>query len=212
MRTVSFSANNVRAILANEFISTYSNTTGSNSAGGSFAHAPNEEPGYCQRGIGKQNVQVIFTTPEGNIFHVATGYLPPEELFAEISFALRAFKELEAKFQQTQDPELARQHLVSIQTKRMMDRGYSQKDLAPDILFANFGGFGPQGPVMINQQVSIAGGDPAQGLLADAKYVLRNPLIHCSEFERDPGGLVGNGQTFFGSKSSGSGTLKPFGG
>ena len=186
------------------------NTKGDPSAGGSFAHSPYEQPGFVQRGIGKQNVQVIFMTPTGNIFHVATGFLPTEVLASEIKLRPNYIVSWQQSLVPNSSDAAAKQKLVSFQTDRLRDRGYSQRELAIDRPSQRGFGFGPGSLQQMVGQMSVSGGDDRQCLLRDTRYVLHNPLIHCSDFEKRPGDLVGHGKSFFGSRSGGNVT-NPFG-
>ncbi len=198
MRTVSFSPNTVRSKLAQEFVCTFTNTEGTALTGGSFAHAPHDVPGHCHRGAGQQNVQVIFMTPSGNLFHVATGFLPAETLLGEIEFALSTFEMLEETGLGSQDQREAKNALIETLTKRLRDVGYSRSELATALQPAVQ--IGPSSVRVTSR--SIAGGDARQCLLRDATYVMRHALIHYSQFEQDPGELVGHHKSFFGSRGS----------
>ncbi len=195
MRTVSFSAKAVRAKLAQEFVCTYTNTEGSASTGGSYAHAPHEPAGHCTRGVGQQNVQVIFMTPGGNIFQVGTGFLPPATLLQEMEFALRTFEMLESTDRRSQDPRESQTQLINVLTKRLRGAGYSQSELATAVQPAVQ--VGPSG-IRVTK-TGVVGGDDRQCLLRDTTYMLRHPLIHYSQFERNPAELVGDHKSFFGS-------------
>ena len=94
MRTVSFSNQSVRSLLNQEFVNTFTNTTGDPTAGKSIWHSPKDLPGQCARGVGGQNVQTIFMTPEGKIFHAANGFLSADDLLNEVKFAKELFGQI----------------------------------------------------------------------------------------------------------------------
>jgi len=94
MRTVTFSDRNLQNMLNQNFVNTFNNTEGDPTAGQSIQHRPSDPAGSCIRGNGKQNVQTIFMTPAGEIFHVATGFLSSEDLFKEAQFSLDLFGEM----------------------------------------------------------------------------------------------------------------------
>src|SRR5579859_5723258 len=92
MRTVSFSSPAVQKTLSDRFICARINTTGEATAGSSFSHAPSDPPGPCLRGSGRQNIQLIFLTPQGELLHTLTGYVGPGDLADELKFALATYE------------------------------------------------------------------------------------------------------------------------
>lgn len=213
MRTVSFSDKTVQGVLNRDFVCCFTNTKGDPSAGASFSHAPNDQPGPCGRGAGRQNVQIIFMTPAGEIFHVATGYLGPHDLLSEVEFARRLFTDLRRNSKQGQQIVFAahqselnrlgfsRQEIAAPQTQlgSLMLSGPNPQDFGIDI----------PGSQMFGASVGMSGptaklfGDVAQQrTLADHKFVMANPLLKHQDFERNPGPLVGHHQSFFGTHSS----------
>ena len=213
MRTVTFSAARVRKALQDDFVCYYTNTKGDSSAGASFSHAPNDPPGPCGRGAGRQNVQSIFMTPAGEIFHVATGFLSAGDLLAELRFAANLFAEM------LKDSKRRNAAVVVAHRKRLKELGFTQSDLsAPDnrlndmlLTGPNPGDFGinvpkPQDfgfkiPVRVNG-VNLFQDIARQRVLKDHKFVMKHPLMTESQFQRDPGELVGRHRSFFGTNSA----------
>jgi hypothetical protein len=200
MRTVSFSEDQVNRMMDQNFVATYTNTQGDPSAGMSFSHAPGEQPGMCGRGAGRQNVQTIFMTPAGGIFHVACGFLSPQDLIEEMQFAATVFESMDWK-----DEPMSRRQLVSAQTNRLLDKGFSPQSMQSShplqkmmLSGPNPGDLGMKIPGGRNMFDEIA----SQRILEDGKYVLRNPLISREKFEQNPGDLVGHHKSFFGSNSA----------
>jgi len=199
MRTVTFSTDQVADIVNNQLVATYSNTQGDPSAGSSFSHAPGESPGPCGRGAGRQNVQTIFMTPSGEIFHVATGFLSPEDLLTETRFAIRLFDSLDWK-----NPTKAATQLVSQQTKRLRDIGFSTRDLQNDHPLQNIMLSGPN-PSDFGMKLPsnhLFGNVSRQRMLQDGKYILKHPFVSKQRFEQNPGELVGHHKSFFGSNAA----------
>lgn len=173
-------------------------------AGESIGHAPNEPPGDCIRGNGRQNVQTIFMTPDEEIFHVATGFLSPQDMMTEMEFAKELFDSLNTEDENRHD--LVRKahqdvltNLGSQNTQKFADEPMAEAMKG----MMNFGQ---------NGQLPISGmGNPFQQLsnqlmTQDQRFMVKRPLIQRTDFERDPGDLVGRGKTFFSSsKSSGQG-------
>ena len=97
MRTVSFSSDPVHDSLTDDFVCYALNTEGDPSAGSSMAHAPTDTPGHCTQGIGKQNVQCLFLTPDGEVFHTASGFQSPEELSEHLETASTLFAAIQER-------------------------------------------------------------------------------------------------------------------
>lgn len=91
---MSLSNANIKETLAKSFVCVWRNTEGNKSAGGSFAHKPSDPAPSCIRGNGEHNIQMLFLTPNGELFHVLAGYLSPQDLRAELDFAVKAYGEL----------------------------------------------------------------------------------------------------------------------
>ena len=163
----------------------------------SFSHSPNEQPGPCGRGAGRQNVQTIFMTPQGQIYHVATGFLSPEDLRGEIRFASATFENLRSS--RTQPKET----LVSLQESRMRELGFSEREIYTESPFQQVAtGFSPADLGIKMPSTQILGDVGRNRILRDTQFVLKHPLLGYEEFESDPTSLVGSGPTFFGSNAS----------
>lgn len=211
MRTVTFSDDRVQQVLNNEFICCYTDTTGDPTAGASFSHAPGEQPGPCGRGAGRQNVQVIFMTPASEIFHVATGYLEPDDLLAETAYARELFRSLQ------RNPSNCKQAVVDSHEAQLRTLGYKPNEIAAaDNRFSEMflGGPNPQDfginmPSIKDFGVNVPGAGAGmfqdigrQRILTDHKFVMRNPLITRKEFETNPQSLVGHHKSFFGTSAA----------
>ncbi|MCB9833720.1 MAG: hypothetical protein H6807_14750 [Planctomycetes bacterium] len=86
MRTVTFSKKDIQRRLDRDYRLAWLDLSGQKSAGASFAHAPDDPAGTCVRGAGDHNVQILFTTPDGELLDAVAGYLGPDELAAELDF------------------------------------------------------------------------------------------------------------------------------
>ena len=213
MRTVTFSTPEIQLVLNREFVSLYTNTTGDPTAGQSIRHAPSDPPGMCIRGNGEQNVQVIVMTPDLKIIHTVCGYIDAEQLFDELRFAHDLFQSIKGESAD------AAERVRDSHRQRLVSAGFpeSQIDASNDVelmqsVFSesgngNKGGFG--GPE------SAFDAFTRQQILRDGRFCMRNPLISMQQLESDPGELVGRGQTFFSSSSSGNspdmGSFRNFG-
>ena len=104
MRTVTFLNKDVQSALELDFVCTFSNTKGDPTAGQSFSHAPDDQPGPCGPRAGRQNVQLLFMNSDSQIFHSACGFMSPDDMLVETNFARELFDEL-----QSNNPEAATQ-------------------------------------------------------------------------------------------------------
>jgi len=201
MRTVSFSSPAVQEQLNRDFVCVTSDITGRRLTGQSLKHRPSDPPGPCLRGNGAQNVQVLFLTPEGQVFHAIVGYIDGSDLLRELEFA----KEIDAGFRQTRDDP--REYLRSVHRQRLESegRGRGAADPATEGLAAigsflpPFGGRGSDAAAFANPMLDLM----TQGARFQGhQYCLRHPLQDWQQLDRDPAPLVGSGQTFFASMSS----------
>ena len=190
MRTVSFSSDPVQQALAADFIPAVVNTTGTAATGASCKHAPNEQPGTCTPGIGHQNVQCLFLTPEGEIFHVASGHQSPKALAAELDVASRLFAQIK------KDPGRARELVADRHRTTLAALGAPDKP-----------GFDNPALDNANPALDMMGMfDGSFRRRKDAQFCVDHPLMSWSALQRQPQLLVGNEKTFFASKSSSSTT------
>jgi len=201
MRTVSFSDKNVRNLLATDFYSTYTNTKGDPSSGASFSHSPNDQPGPCGKGAGRQNVQCIFMTRAGEIFHVAGGFLSGEDLLQEITFA----KDLFGNMKQSANPQRV---VVDQHTRFLTKAGFTNDQIRS----GRIGMFGEGMPDFSPKDLGIQLPNAASNqvfdqmhsrrTLADHRYCIQNPLISKASFDQQPEKLVGTNKSFFGSNGA----------
>ncbi len=221
MRTVSFSSPAVRDSMR-DFVCHHTSTEGDPTAGQSIRHRPDEPAGTCIRGNGPQNVQTLFLTPQGEIFHVVSGFVPAEELVLELEYARKLFHELGGK-----RDDAARQLVSESHRKRLAELGFSRKQIGTRGVAGPMAGMlGESGMELRDLDPSFARGpggvdrkpafdgrssELARGfgplirgqVLQDHRYLIDRPLETATEFERAPAPLVGNGQSFFSSQSSG---------
>lgn len=218
MRTVSFSQPQVQPILSRDFVCFTSSTEGDPTAGESIRHRPNDPAGPCLRGNGQQNVQTLFLTPQGEIFHAASGYLSADDLLEEVRFARDLFSELRSLSAEDRIAEVRRRHrdrLVQLEftSDEIESRGpnfgmgMNMPLTMPDL--KQFQGF-PGG----SQPAKLQSGNPPPDLfkpfvrrqiLVDHQFCLDHPCLSAASFERDPTPLLGTGKSFFMSQSSGTG-------
>ena len=177
MRTVSFSSDPVQETLKTKFIAAVVNTTGTPATGASCKHAPNEQAGMCTPGIGHQNVQCLFLTPEGEIFHAVTGHQSPKALAEELTYAERLFAKIK------ENPEQARELVVERHRATL----------------AALGGPAQFGPDMMTGML-----DGSFRRRKDTQFCVDHPLMSWNDLQRRPELLVGNEKTFFASKSGGT--------
>jgi len=179
MRTVSFSSDPVQESLKTKFVSAVVNTTGTPATGASCKHAPNEQAGMCTPGVGHQNVQCLFLTPDGEIFHVVTGHQSPKAMATELDYAERLFGQMK------ENPDQARE-LVADRHRATLTALAGPANFGLDMM-----------PGML---------DGSFRRRKDAQFCVDHPLISWNALQRQPQLLVGNEKTFFASKSGGVAT------
>ena len=214
MRTVSFSSPAVRTRLQNDFVCQLINTTGDPTSGASVGHAPSDAAGQCTRGIGKQNVQCLFLTPSGEIFHAASGYRGPEDLRSELDFALALYRGVRKQ------PSSAKQLVRDVHTERLRNQGFSDDLItSPDstgMLLAmrmgqDFAGLNRStgNPLdAVNQVFAIKGRNSE---LSDGRFSVHYPMIPMREFLENPRILVGHESSAFQSVGNGGASGGPIG-
>ena len=217
MRTVSFSPARVRNKVKNNFVSWVMNTEGDPSAGSSHAHSPRDPAGTCSNGIGQQNVQTLFLTPEGEIFHTASGFQSADKLISEMDVATdlwdRIRKDRVKAREIVRDVHLARlEELEKMKTadtgrdpfaigiNRSRQRGLIPRRLSPaDMLSA-----------MENAQSmadKVFAGKTRQSAYDDARFGSRYPMLPIDEFQKTPSLLVGNAVSSFVSGNASGGQI-----
>lgn len=184
MRTVSFSPAPIRDELKHHFVCHRINTEGDPSAGRSHAHAPNDPAGRCSDGVANQNVQLLFLTPKGEIFHTVSGFRGPESLQQELVFAKTLFQKIRNQ------PEDARSIVQVAHRQRRPNRSVSPASRSGR---SRSGGGG--------------GGQLSRSLQYDAMFAQKYPLLPMEEFQRNPRLLVGNGSSMFVSGSATGGNI-----
>ena len=204
MRTVSFSDAHVQKKLNDDFVCCTSNISGEPTSGRSFSHSPIDAPGPCGRSAGRQNVQVIFLTPPGEIFHVAAGFLSPDDLLAEMKFAQEMFSPL-------QDSPDRPKFVVDTHARKLADVGYSLEEIITldsshtDRMSSRFSPLdngikltSPGTESFMNRLEEV----PRQRFLKDHRFMMENPLMTQRTFARKPELLVGRHASFFGSNEA----------
>lgn len=215
MRTVSFSQPDVCKMLDQNFVCYHTSTVGDPTAGQSIEHRPSDPAGTCIRGNGPQNVQTLFLTPEGEIFHVVSGYASPEEFYQELTFATKLFDELKRDTWKSESrPEAL---VVDSHRARLASLGFDNDQIERGgmMMPANIqemmqgsgmnslGGFPPNASRSGGNQAGSVFDTMIRGqVLKDSQFCMNHPLMSGEDFERDPTPLVGNGKSFFSSSSS----------
>ncbi|MBI1902370.1 MAG: hypothetical protein HYS13_14815 [Planctomycetia bacterium] len=212
---MSFSSPAVQKILNRDFEAAYLNIESDPNSGVSFAHAPKDPPGQCFRGNGEHNIQILFLTPEGEIFSTLSGYVEPEGLEAELEFALATFSALsKQKGRDKQKEIVAKAHADYLEKLGFREKEIHAKEAEgfPGIPglegFQNGLGGIPGLPQGGGPPIVLAGGPgnvpekffeqfKRARILTDHRFAMRNPLLPVSDFKSEM--LVGSGMSFFGS-------------
>lgn len=223
MRTVSFSSDPVRNKLNNNFVCHVINTEGDPSAGASAAHAPTDKPGVCTEGVGNQNVQMLFLTPAGKVFHTASGFRGPETALKELEFAEDLFRKIRTQ------PQRAEQVVRTEHRERMLKDGFKAETLdrpsSPqngltdmfsgmqipfvgnpqamgNFMKSGFGNFNPQ-----DMSDGIFSPNTRYARLRDYRFAKDHPMMPIDELQKNPRVLVGNTASVFVSGPSSGGAI-----
>lgn len=200
---MSLSNAKVNRLLNDDFVCAYVNTQGDPNSGESFSHRPRDPVGPCLRGNGEHNVQMITMSPSGEIFHVLSGYVGPEELLAELQFAQATWE----KLAKVDDAAARKKLLIAAHEKfarELEDRRFDENDTPLGSLGAGFKNMQKQfqpalGPEMQNLTASFTG----QRAELDHGFVIKHPLLKYTEYRSED--LVGSAKSFFGSAGFGTG-------
>ena len=209
MRAVSFSSPDVQKKMNQDFVCVAVNTEGDPSAGSSQAHAPSDRAGRCAPGIGNQNVQTIFLTPDRRIFHTASGFQDARALEREMEFAKDLFQKIQ------KSPRLAEQVVREDHHDRMIKAGYSPQTLQrAGQLASPFGGqAGITGfprtsqPSSSSMPINIFARKTEQTRMLDYQFSQKYPMLEWDQFEENPRLLVGNAVTAFSSGNASGGRI-----
>ena len=226
MRTVTFSDSNVQSLLDSDFVCTYTNTKGDPSAGASFSHSINDQPGPCGPRAGRQNVQLVFMNSQGNMFHVACGYLSPKDMQSEIRFASDLYGTIKLKSKN------ASQSVADSHYDRLRKLDYTKQEIEESV--SQFGdsitSFSPQDldlqfpqlsmPKLKMPKMNLPNANLPQTnfdpnlistalenvshyrVLRDHKFMIDNPMISRKDFDKSPQNLLGDQKSFFGSNAA----------
>ena len=204
MRTVSFSSAPVRDLLNTRFENSFLTSIGDTSAGSSVGHAPTDSAGRCSRGIGRQNVQCLFMTPDGRLFPTASGFRNADELLTELQFALKTFDAIR------KSPRDASEIVAQAHKQRLLDGGFSEEQIrrpanSPFALMAQLNDLGgsSQSESPFSSVDGVFAAKTQQAELADGQFMMTRPLIPFAEFLADPRQLTGNESSAFSSTSNG---------
>jgi hypothetical protein len=168
---VTLADKDVQKALAARFVCAWQDTSGDPEAGASFAHDPKEPATDLLRGNGEHNLQVLFLTPKGEIFHAVAGYASPKDFLDEIAFAEKVWRGLAV-------PGVDRKALVT--TMQRAAAADARKLPNP---------FGEDVPC-----------SPTQSVVQAREFVAKNPLMPAARFRPSQmfGSGIGS---FFGSTS-----------
>ena len=204
MRTVSFSSAPVQELLKHDFVCYSLNTAGDPSAGSSIAHAPTDAAGHCTQGIGQQNVQCLFLTPAGEIFHTASGFQGAEDLRGHLETASTLFAAI------LENPDRADVIVRNAHHQRLEELRNTDNDLprtAPGSIaqfLSEMSRSGNRGGRFDPTRVSgIFQLKTRNAEYSDNSYMTEHPLTTLTEFQRNPRELVGHGRTAFVSVGTG---------
>lgn len=197
MRAVTFSTPEIQNAIQNNFVALTSNIVGSDLAGESIVHQPNDQPGSCIRGNGRQNVQTIFLTPDLKVIHAVTGFIGPRDLYKEMEFAVKVKQQMDLS------PDRQAEVVQMLHRDRLKELHAMKgtNDSANDIRNR---ALGTRPDWSINSGANPMRKFEVNNIAKDHDFLIRFPLISAKQLEADPGALVGRGKTFFSSTNNSS--------
>ena len=205
MRTVSFSTPAVQQKMNQDFVCVAVNTEGDPSAGSSQAHAPSDQAGQCTPGIGNQNVQLVFMTPEARIFHTASGFRDGLELAREMDFANQLFDKIKESPRLAEDTVRNEHHQKMLQAgytparlKRSGDRHQVSSRSTPDRTDLE---------KMRSSLFDVLITKTQESRMLDYNFSQKYPMLEWERFEENPRLLVGNAVTAFASGHASGGRI-----
>ena len=191
MRTVSFSPAKIRNALNRDFVCHMINTEGDPSSGASQVHAPGYEPGRVGDGIAKQNVQLLFMTPKGEIFHTASGFQSAEKLEKELVFSKKLFADIR-KSPETAEQIVRKKHQVRREQEAAGQRTMMRNPRSFQQAFDAHRAF---------SRLSRLKNDH------DYEFSQEHPMLPIEQLQQNPRLLVGNGTSAFASGSASGGSI-----
>ncbi|MHC4876980.1 MAG: hypothetical protein ACYTGL_10810 [Planctomycetota bacterium] len=201
---MSFSSAPVRDLLNTRFENSFLSSIGESSAGSSVGHAPTDSAGPCSRGIGRQNVQCLFMTPDGRLFHTVSGFRSPDDLLLELQFALKTFESIR------KSPGEGPAIVAQVHKQRLLDGGFSEEQIrrpanSPFAMTRALSDLGrpSQGGSSLSSVEGAFAAKTRQAELADGQFMMSRPLIPFADFLKNPRQLTGNESSAFSSTSNG---------
>src|SRR5262245_26050745 len=148
---------------------------------------------------------MLTMSPAGEIFHVLSGYVGPQELLAELQFAEATWREL-AKLEDAND---RKKILIAAHEKfarELESRHFDEDSTTMPIMAAAFRNMQPAFGAELQ---NLAAGFTGQRGALDHAFAIKHPLLPYKEFHSEE--LVGNAKTFFGSTGFGGDGGNEFG-
>jgi hypothetical protein len=185
MRAVSLSHPDVRKLLSEEFVCTWSNIAADPAAGASHPHACADQARDMARGLGEHNTQTLILTPDGRLLTALAGYIGPADLLEELKMATSLWKKI------ANAPEAS--------ARRSLEQAHSA--FAGEVLRRK----GRDG--LVGQEEQFFGQLKEVGnkrVAADHRFSAAHPLMPAENFTTAL--LVGNAKSAFVSQVAGNGT------
>src|SRR5262245_12439465 len=185
MRAVSLSNIDVRTLLADRFVCTWTNIASDPAAGTSHPHSCTDPARDMARGLGEHNTQTLILTADGRLLSAVAGYVGPADLLEELKFALS---------------------LVEKTRKEPSDRGRSIVEQAHSTFARELAGRAPRRDE-VGREEEFFGQVKDVGLkraIADHQFSAKNALLPVEKFTTER--MVGNARSSFVAQTSGPGS------
>jgi len=184
MRAVSLSNVDVRTLLADQFVCTWTNIAADPAAGTSHPHACSDPARDMARGLGEHNTQTLILTPDGRLLSALAGYVGPADLLEELKFA---------------------RSLAEKVKKEPSDRARSVVEKAHSTFTRDLAGRSPRGGE-VGREEEFFGQLKDVGLkraVADHQFSAKSAFLPVEKFSTER--MVGNARSSFVAQTSGPG-------
>jgi hypothetical protein len=188
MRAVSLSNADVRKLLAEKFVCTWTNIAADPAAGASHPHACTDPARDMARGLGEHNTQTLILTPDGRLLTALAGYVGPDDLLEELKMAASLWEKVRSEPAARGKQLLERDHAA-------FARELSERKPRGGLVGREEAFFG---------QLKEVGSKRGA---ADHLYSAKNALLPAEKFTT--AGMVGNAKSSFVSQTRGSGVNLP---
>ena len=171
----------------------------------SFKHGPKESAGFCMRGNGEHNLQIVILDADGRMVHAMAGFIDPKAFLKELVFGRDLARRVDGLDDDVGEPLVARAHRRRLRAldgtegtkgnrSRTSNGANDDDDHDDGSLFDRLRSGGGA--------ADLLGSLTDSRVKSDHRFCRKNPLMDWRDFRTED--MVGNAKTFFGSTTSSS--------